>query len=150
MFIARSTSTLPAVLLEAAEGFSNNRQLGLVTPKIKNTLFSGQQNSVSLWQLSSIPKTIVCWLSVVRMPSTKNPMLHKLRTKRGAPQNADCFWLLAKPSDFQSFNTSDPQLEAKWFSNLLFFLIMLEVFLEGKWPISMWGMVYRGNRARLP
>lgn len=36
---------------------------------------------------------------------------------------------------------SDPQLEVKWSTNLLFFLIILKVFLEGKWPISMWGMM---------
>lgn len=39
----------------------------------------------------------------------------------------------------------DPQLEVKWSTNLLFFLIILKVFLEGKWPISMWGMMYHGN-----
>jgi len=45
---------------------------------------------------------------------------------------------------------SDPQLEAIWSTNLLFFLIILKVFLEGKRPMSMWGMMYHGNHLGFP
>lgn len=54
------------------------------------------------------------------------------RLEQAAPEKAEGFWLLAKLSVFQGFNTSDTQLEAKYSPNLLFFLITSKALLEGK------------------
>lgn len=51
-------------------------------------------------------------VAVVNVTSIKTWLFHKqLRAKQAVPEKAEGFWLLANPSVFQGFNTSDTKLK---------------------------------------
>lgn len=116
--------------------FKKQAKLGFVMPKEEFFLFRPAKLRLTLSAEELLPNQSL----LVNVTSIKTWLFHKqLRTKQAAPEKAEGFWLLAEPSDFQGFNKSDTQLEAKYSCDSLFFLIIWKAFLEGEWPISLWG-----------